>query len=80
MASGFICECPEWFVGSFCDLVDPCPNKLTVEILAIVDKEAIEKHRKFLKTDDDNILIPYMRLYFSNLFNDVIISLVISLI
>ncbi len=59
-------------------LVDQTPNKLTVEILAIVDKTAINKHQKFLKTTDDKIVIPHMRVYFSNMFNEVIINLIFT--
>ena len=59
-------------------LVDQTPNKLTVEILAIVDKTAINKHQKFLKTTDDKIVIPHMRVYFSNMFNEVIINFIFT--
>jgi hypothetical protein len=59
-------------------LVDQTPNKLTIETLAIVDKTAIAKHQKFLKTTDDKIVIPHMRVYFSNMFNEVIINFIVT--
>jgi hypothetical protein len=107
-ASGFSCQCLDWFTGDLCDqskffiqsydadydhegiyfiylflscfflLVDQTPNKVTVEILAIVDKTAIIKHQKFLKTTDDKIVIPHMRVYFSNMFNEVIINFIFT--
>jgi len=53
----------------------PAPIELYVELLLVTDRSVFEDHKRFARTNDDNLAFLHMRTYFSHFVNGVIRTL-----